>query len=113
MPLARFAAILLAAAALPSLAFAETFSCQIGKPSYCFKYGGALCEKWNPRADAASACLKWTEACLACHEAIPDCMGGRRPPSDSPVCSQCRATWHSCMARIDARYWPNRMSERN
>ncbi len=110
MPRARLVVPLLAAAVSPAHVLAETYSCHVGKPSYCFKYGEALCEKWNARADAASACAKWMEACLTCDADIPDCLGGRRPPSDSPVCSRCSAKWLSCMKRIDARYWPNRMS---
>lgn len=110
MALARFAILMIAAVAMPARASAQTFGCQIGKPSYCFKYGGALCEKWNARADASSACVRWTKACIDCHGKIPDCLGHRRPPSDSPICSTCSAAWRSCMTRIDARYWPNRMS---
>jgi len=95
---------------LASPASAEAFSCHIGKPSYCFKYGGGLCEKWNNAPDKPASCEKWTAGCIDCHNNIPDCLGNRRPPSDSPVCTECEAKWRACMHTNDSRFWPNRMS---
>ena len=37
-------------------ASAEVYSCHIGKPSYCFKYGGNFCEQWNNAPDKPAAC---------------------------------------------------------
>lgn len=93
-------------------AHAEVYRCQIGKPSYCFKYGGNLCQQWNRAPNAAAACEKWTAACLDCHTAIPDCLGNKRPPSTAPSCKRCEARWLACMKKIDARHWPNRIDGR-
>lgn len=99
---------LLALLALTQAAMAQ--SCQVGKISYCFKYGQSICEQGNTSADKVEACKKWTAACVDCHNAIPTCFGGKRPPGASPVCSKCREEWQACMQRIDRRFWPNRMS---
>ena len=90
---------------------AEEFKCRIGKPSYCFKYGGNLCEKWNKVPGVASACEKWTAACLDCHAAIPTCLDNHRPPASSPQCTRCDKRWLACMDKIDTLYWPNRMQD--
>ena len=89
---------------------AEVYQCRIGKPSYCFKYGGNLCEQWNNAPDKPAACERWTAACLDCHVAIPKCLGNVRPMSDAPSCKRCSTRWSSCMKRIDALHWPNRQS---
>ena len=65
-------------------ASAEVYSCHIGKPSYCFKYGGNLCEQWNNAPGKPAAFAKWTAACLDCHNAIPTCLGNKRPLSTAP-----------------------------
>ena len=91
-------------------ASAEIYACHIGKPSYCFKYGQGLCEKWNRFGDVADNCARWTNACLACHENIPACLGRRISTSDSILCKTCTRKWHWCMARIDAAFWPDRMT---
>lgn len=97
----------LCAITLPAtVASAQAPSCHIGKPSYCGKYGGAICEKTNSKA----ACIKWTAACGACHAEIPRCLGNKRPASTSPVCTTCTTNWRSCMQKIDRRYWPERQS---
>jgi hypothetical protein len=96
------------AVAVSGAAQAEVYRCRIGKPSYCFKYGGNLCEKWNKRPDAPAACQKWTQACLTCHEQIPACLGRQSTPSSSPLCNRCSTAWLACMKKIDRRYWPNR-----
>jgi hypothetical protein len=87
-------------------AHAQGASCHIGKPSYCGKYGGAICEKTNSKA----VCAKWTAACAACHAAIPACLSNKRPPASSPQCTSCSAKWSACMKKIDKRYWPTRQS---
>lgn len=92
---------------LPTMAGAQNL-CRIGKPSYCFKYGQAICERENTAPDKAAACQSWTAACLDCHNAIPTCLGNKRPASDAPQCTSCSTAWQGCMAKIDARYWPNR-----
>jgi hypothetical protein len=94
-------------------ASAEAFRCRIGKPSYCFKYGGTLCEKWNSVPGAAKACERWTAACLDCHAAIPECLGsGQTVLSGTPRCTRCESRWLACMKKIDAKFWPNRQSPR-
>ena len=98
------------AAALSSPAGAEVYRCHIGKPSYCFKYGGHLCEMWNNAPNKPAACAKWSSACIDCHNEIPTCLGHVRPPSNSSQCKTCNAKWQSCMRKIDRRYWPNRQS---
>lgn len=98
-----------ALAALP--ATAEEYKCHIGKPSYCFKYGGNLCEKWNKVPDTTAACMKWTAACVDCHAAIPDCLGNHRPPASSTQCTRCDKRWLACMNKIDRKYWPNRQQD--
>lgn len=110
MAVLRRLTLLVVAAFMPLIAAAEPISCHIGKPSYCFKYGGSLCESWNTQQDAPSACAKWTAACIDCHNEIPECLGHHRPDAESPLCLTCAQSWRACMARIDARYWPNRMS---
>ena len=89
---------------------AEVYKCRIGKPTYCFKYGGNLCEQWNNAPNKPAACEKWTAACLDCHVAIPQCLGNVRPMSDAPSCKRCSTRWSSCMKTIDALHWPNRRS---
>ena len=84
--------------------------CNIGKPSYCFKYGGSLCEKGNKKKNAKAECAKWTEGCMACHGAIPRCLDGTRTNVPLAKCEKCRTNWHTCMAQNDRKHWPNRMS---
>ena len=103
--------LLLAAITTSPAAAEEVYKCHIGKPSYCFKYGGNLCEKWNNVPNAKAACEKWTAACLDCHATIPECLGHIRPPSSSPQCTRCNKRWLACMNRIDNRYWPNRQQD--
>lgn len=103
-----FVAILSGALLVPLPAHAQSPSCHIGKPSYCFKYGGEICEKVNARGK--DACPTWTKACIDCHTAISECFGHKRPLADSAQCSRCSAAWSACMKRIEKRYWPNRMS---
>ncbi len=104
------AALILAFAALavPQPATAEVYACRIGKPSYCFKYGGTRCEQTNFATNKSTACQKWTSACIDCHNEIPDCFGRTRPSSTSLTCTNCSKKWRSCMSKIDHRYWPNR-----
>jgi hypothetical protein len=85
---------------------AQTASCHIGKPSYCGKYGGTICEKTNSKV----ACAKWTAACGKCHATIPSCLGNKRPPASSAQCTSCSAKWSACMKTIDKRFWPTRQS---
>ena len=103
--------LLLAAFTASPAAAEEVYKCHIGKPSYCFKYGGNLCEKWNNVPNAKAACEKWTAACIDCHNAIPDCLGNKRPLSNNPQCKLCDKRWLACMGRIDKRYWPNRQED--
>ena len=91
-------------------ASAEVYSCHIGKPSYCFNYGGNLCEQWNNAPGKPAACAKWTAACLDCLNAIPTCLGNKRPLSTAPQCTSCNTKWLACMKRIDHRFWPNRQT---
>ena len=86
--------------------------CLIGKPSYCFKYGGTLCEKGNSKKNAKAACARWAEGCLACHNAVPTCLNNNRTNVPQSKCDRCRSTWNSCMATNDRRHWPNRMKGR-
>jgi hypothetical protein len=81
--------------------------CKIGRPAYCFKHGGTLCEKTNT-TNAVGACNAWTSACLDCHEAIGACLGNRIQLRSASICSKCDASWSACMRKIDSRYWPNR-----
>jgi hypothetical protein len=105
--------LLLAFCAVPATARAEeVYRCQIGKPSYCGKYGGHLCEMWNSAPGKSAACARWTAACLDCHAEIPACFGHVRPLSTAPSCKRCSTRWHACMARIDRRFWPNRMTRK-
>lgn len=83
--------------------------CRIGKPSYCFKYGGSRCLEINAVPNRTAACADWTEACLECHRDIPDCFGKVRPLAGSAKCAECEQQWHDCMHRIDAKYWPDRL----
>jgi len=104
------AVALLSALAMMALpAAAETFSCHIGKPSYCAKYG-ALCLKWNNASNKPAACEKWTVGCFDCHNEIPSCLGNHRPPSGNPLCTSCGQKWLACMHKNDRRHWTNRMS---
>ena len=108
-------AALIALLAMPASAPAkaeEAHSCHIGKPSYCFKYGGHLCRMWNNALDKPAACAKWTSACLDCHSDIPTCLGNQRPLSSAPSCSRCNSVWLACMAKIDQRFWPNRQTRK-
>lgn len=91
-------------------AHAEVYGCQIGKPSYCFKYGGTLCQQWNTTTDNKSACEAWTGACLDCHGAISGCLGTQSVPTGSKHCERCTKAWLACMAKIDAAHWKNRMT---
>lgn len=102
------AAIVFAAFISQQPAHAQTPSCHIGKPSYCFKYGGSICEKSNSKGKAY--CGAWTSACIDCDSAIAECLGHKRPPADSAQCRRCAVAWNACMKRIDRRFWPNRMS---
>ncbi len=107
------ALILIALCALPAAAHAEEgYRCHIGKPSYCFKYGGHLCEQWNNAPDKPAACANWTAACIDCHNEIPACLGNVRPLSTAPSCTRCTTKWRACMAKIDHRFWPNRMTRK-
>ncbi len=83
--------------------------CRIGKPSYCFKYGGSRCLATNAVPKREAACESWTEACLECHRDIPDCFGKVRPLAGTPQCAACDQRWLDCMHRADARYWPDRL----
>ncbi|NOU06565.1 MAG: hypothetical protein HOO99_10320 [Hyphomicrobiaceae bacterium] len=83
--------------------------CSIGKPSYCFKYGGTLCEKGNSKKNAKGACNAWGQGCLACHNEVPDCLGGTRTNILKAKCERCSTQWQACMAKNDRRHWPNRM----
>lgn len=83
--------------------------CRIGKPSYCFKYGGFRCRKQNSVPNAEATCAAWTEACLDCHRDIPECFGSVRPLAGSAKCAECEQQWHDCMHRIDAKHWPDRL----
>jgi hypothetical protein len=87
----------------------EVSSCQIGKPSYCFKYGEGRCPALNKVPNRLAQCKSWTKACLECHTAIPNCIGSRRPLSNAPVCTRCSTSWRTCMNKIDKTYWPKRM----
>ena len=89
---------------------AQVYGCNLGKPSYCGKYGGDLCRRWNNAPDVAVACAKWAQACAVCHAEIAACVGHRRPLSDEPICTKCRTGLTACMNRMDAHFWPNRMS---
>ena len=102
--------IVLATVATNTSASAEVYSCRIGKPSYCFKYGGHLCEMWNNAPNKPAACAKWTSACVDCHNDIPTCLGHTRPLGNTPQCKRCDAKWLSCMKKIDRRFWPNRQT---
>jgi hypothetical protein len=84
--------------------------CKIGRPAYCSKHGGTLCEKTNT-TNAVGACNAWTRACLECHEAINSCLGNRIRLRSAPICSKCDAAWSACMRKIDNRYWPNRQKQ--
>lgn len=106
--LAAVALVLAAISPLAGEAAAREGQCRIGRPSYCDKYGGTVCEKSN--ALGAAACERWHAACFRCHQRIDDCTGGNRLSSASPKCEACSARWLSCMQNIDARYWPNRLS---
>jgi hypothetical protein len=91
-------------------------ACRIGKPSYCYKYGGTRCPKLNtlggtPEKIEAN-CEAWTGACLACHGEIPDCLGKPRPKAGSTQCTVCHDAWLACMDKNDAKFWPNRMTKR-
>lgn len=94
----------------------RVYACRIGKPSYCFKYGGSRCQKLNSKgrtpAGVEKNCDAWTAACLDCHAEIPPCLGGVRPAQASPGCLTCTEKWHACMDRIDAAHWPNRRQPR-
>lgn len=94
-------------AALESGVTESAAKCKIGRPAYCFKHGGTLCEKTN-ETNAVGACNAWTSACLECHEAISACLGNRVRLRSEAVCSRCDASWSACMRKIDSRYWPNR-----
>lgn len=101
---------ILSALLAPPACAEEVYRCHIGKPSYCFKYGGHLCEMWNNAPDKPAACAKWTSACLDCHNEIPVCLGNKRPLSNAPSCKRCDTKWLACMAKIDKRFWPNRQT---
>jgi hypothetical protein len=93
-------------------------TCRIGKPSYCYKYGGSLCQTRNSRGLGSGVCDSWTSACLECHAEIPACLGAGRPGFHRPlrstsVCSRCDARWTACMAKTDRRFWPNRRALAN
>jgi hypothetical protein len=84
--------------------------CRIGRPAYCFKYGGLVCSK---RTDIGPKrrernCGLWTDACLDCHREIPGCLGVPRMPASNPQCSVCHDAWLACMKRIDRKFWPAR-----
>jgi hypothetical protein len=81
--------------------------CKIGRPAYCYKHGGTVCEKYNT-TNAVQACSAWTSACLDCDTAVSACLGNRVRLRSAPVCSRCAAAWQACMRKIDRRYWPNR-----
>jgi hypothetical protein len=81
--------------------------CKIGRPAYCYKHGGSVCEKYNT-TNAVQACSAWTSACLDCHTAVSACLGDRVRLRSAPICSRCDAGWHACMRKIDSRYWPTR-----
>lgn len=102
------AVLLLAGLWLARPAEAVEFGCQIGKPSYCFKYGQMFCLRNNELPDRDAACADWTQACLDCHGLIPQCLGGTRPPHKDPLCTACTEQWRSCMHAIDKAFWPNR-----
>jgi hypothetical protein len=84
--------------------------CKIGRPAYCFKYSGTLCEQSNT-TNAVGACAAWGNACLQCHEATAACLGNRVRLRSEPICSRCDAAWSACMRKIDSRYWPNRQRQ--
>lgn len=104
------AAVLAALLALPAAIPAAAYQCHIGKPSYCFKYGGDRCEKWNSAKNKKAACQAWTSACIDCHTAIPECLGHTRPPAESAQCTKCSAEWSACMKRADRKFWKNRLT---
>ena len=83
--------------------------CMIGKPSYCLKYGGTLCEKGTTKKNAKAACAKWTEGCLTCHSAVPTCLNNNRSNVPQSKCDRCRTAWNACMAKNDSRHWPGRL----
>jgi hypothetical protein len=82
--------------------------CQVGKISYCAKYGRSLCIRHNDAADPTSACTAWEQACVECHTAIPTCFGAKRPTAGGKLCSTCSDQWLACMDRIDAAHYKNR-----
>jgi hypothetical protein len=83
--------------------------CVIGKPSYCFKYSGTLCEKGNTKKNKKGECNAWGQGCLACHNDVPTCLGGTRTNILKTKCDGCNSKWIACMAKNDRRHWPNRM----
>jgi hypothetical protein len=104
-----FCLTMLALVAWPSVSAEaqDSAKCKIGRPAYCYKHGGTLCQTTNT-TNAVGACDAWTNACLECHEAIDACLGNRIRLRSAPVCSKCDAAWSACMRKIDRRYWPNR-----
>ena len=80
---------------------AEEESCFIGKPSYCFKYGGTRCEENTTVPNKTAACSEWTDSCLACHAEIPRCLGrNERTSISAALCDICRTKWTACMKEI-------------
>lgn len=86
--------------------------CRIGKPSYCLKYGGSRCEASNTAPDVKAACAAWTRGCFECHEVGNACREGRGFRSGDIGCAACQEVFVQCLYRMDAKFWPNRMSKR-
>ena len=108
----RLAGLLLGIGLCTGLALAQAANppplCRIGKISYCAKYGGILCVIHNYAKDPLVACESWLNACVECHNDIPACLGGTRPPASAKLCNTCNQRWLSCMRRIDAAHDKNR-----
>jgi hypothetical protein len=90
---------------LPAVS-AEPYRCRIGKPSYCFKYGGVRCARANPKG--VDGCAEWRAACLACHAELPACLDHGQVKAGTPRCTHCEHEWEACMNKADAAHWPNR-----
>jgi hypothetical protein len=94
---------------MPGQAVAQdsTHKCKIGRPAYCLKYGGTVCDKTNT-TNAVGACQAWTNGCFDCHEATSACLGHQIRLRETQVCHTCNTAWLSCMRRNDRRFWPTR-----
>ncbi len=88
----------------------DAYTCRIGKPSYCHKYGVGRCPLLNNRADGTAACERWTVACFDCHDRGMACRNDRKLTTADLACASCQAVVTQCLHAIDARLWPNRMN---